>query len=118
MKKPLRNLLRVAGIAIGVGAAVWAMRDKLLPAPNVPDEPPPRFRTGPEKPPAAASSDDLTEIKGIGPVYASRLAEAGMTSFAQLASGSAAQIAGAAGVSEQVAAAWIGQAAGRTRPSG
>ena len=109
MNKPLRNLLRVAGIAIGVGAAVWAMRDKLLPAPNVPDEPPPRFRTGPEEP-VAADGDDLTVIKGIGPVYASRLVQAGIITFAELAKAAAPGVATAAGVSEGIAAAWIEQA--------
>ena len=113
MNKPLKNLLRVAGIAIGIGAAVWAMRDKLLPAPNVPDEPPPRFRTGPETAPGPTGPDDLTMIKGIGPVYASRLTQRGVASFADLASRPPAELAGLAGVSEPVAASWIAQAAGR-----
>jgi predicted flap endonuclease-1-like 5' DNA nuclease len=111
MNKPIRNMLRVAGIAIGVGAAVWAMRDKLLPAPNIPEEPPPRFRTGPVMPVANGGGDDLTEIKGIGPVYASRLAQAGIATFATLAAATPAIVAEGAGVSEAVAAAWIEQAA-------
>jgi predicted flap endonuclease-1-like 5' DNA nuclease len=110
MNKPIKNLLRAAGIALGVGAAIWAMRDKLLPAPHVPDEPPPRFRTGPEQPVPAAASNDLTEIKGIGPVYASRLAAAGIATFAGLGGATPSAVAATAGVSESIAEAWISQA--------
>jgi len=34
---------------------------------------------------AAAKADDLTQLKGVGPAYAKKLNEAGITSFAQLA---------------------------------
>ncbi len=34
---------------------------------------------------AAASADDLTKLKGVGPAYAKKLNEAGITSFAQIA---------------------------------
>jgi large subunit ribosomal protein L21 len=37
---------------------------------------------------AAATSDDLTQIKGIGPAYARRLADGGITTFASLADAS------------------------------
>ncbi len=114
MNRTLKNVLRVAGIAVGVGAAAWAMRHRLLPAPNVPEEPPARFRTGPDTvQETAADADDLTEITGIGPVYAGRLAEAGITSFDGLAATSAAGVASAAGVSESTAAEWTDRAASR-----
>ena len=35
---------------------------------------------------APATPDDLTEINGIGPTFAKRLAEAGITTFAEIAS--------------------------------
>jgi predicted flap endonuclease-1-like 5' DNA nuclease len=38
-----------------------------------------------EDPPGGASSDDLTRIKGIGPAYARRLAEAGINTYAGIA---------------------------------
>lgn len=114
MNKTLRNLLRVAGVAVGIGAAIWAMRDKLLPAPNVPDEPPARFRTGPGNAPPPSDGDDLTAVKGIGPVYASRLDSAGLASYAALAAADAAAVATAAGVSEAVAQGWIDRAAAFT----
>ena len=104
MNKPLKQVLRIGGVVIGLGAAVWALRDKLLPAPQIPDGPPPRFRT------AETSGDDLTAVKGIGPVYAERLVEADITSFAALADGGAAAVSEAAGVSESTAASWMEQA--------
>ncbi|MGB5167282.1 MAG: helix-hairpin-helix domain-containing protein [Acidimicrobiia bacterium] len=111
MNKPLKQILRVGGVVVGLGAAVWALRDKLLPAPEIPAGPPPRFRT---TPPSSASADDLTEVKGVGPVYAQRLVDAGITSFVMLANADVAAVAGAANVSESQAASWIGQAANHT----
>lgn len=111
MNQPLKQFLRVGGVAIGLGAAVWALRDRLFPAPGIPDEPPPRFRTNVASPIVA---DDLTEVKGIGPVYAERLVDAGITSFAELANADVAAVAGAAGVSESTAGSWLEQAASHT----
>ena len=111
MNKPFKQVLRVGGVVIGLGAAVWALRDKLLPAPEIPDGPPPRFRTAPT---STVAADDLTEVKGVGPVYAQRLVDAGITSFVMLANADVAAVAGAANVSESQAASWIGQAANHT----
>lgn len=41
---------------------------------------------------AALAADDLTEIKGIGPVFAERLRQAGITMFADVAKASADQL--------------------------
>ncbi len=41
----------------------------------------------------AAAGDDLTKISGVGPVLVKKLADAGVTSFAQIAAWSAADIA-------------------------
>ncbi len=38
------------------------------------------------------AADDLTEIKGIGPVFAERLRQAGITTFADVAQASADQL--------------------------
>jgi predicted flap endonuclease-1-like 5' DNA nuclease len=108
MNQPLKNVLRFGGVIVGLGAAVWALRDKLLPAPEIPEGPPPRFRTGGTD---SVAEDDLTDVKGIGPVYAERLAEAGVTTFAELAAADLAVVADAAGVSESTATSWIEQAA-------
>jgi predicted flap endonuclease-1-like 5' DNA nuclease len=46
-----------------------------------------------EKAPASAGQDDLTRIKGLGPKAAAALADGGVTSFAQIAAWSDADIA-------------------------
>ncbi|GMR01934.1 MAG: hypothetical protein BMS9Abin20_0258 [Acidimicrobiia bacterium] len=101
MNHTAKNLIRFVGVVAGLGAAVWALRDRLLPAPEVHHEPPPRFRT------VEHANDDLTEIKGIGPVKADKLNDAGITSFAKIAASSPDELAASAGTSASVAGAWI-----------
>lgn len=61
-----------------------------------------------------AQPDDLTQIKGIGPVYAARLAEAGLTTFAAIAAATPERLRE---VTQAMAAAnpeeWIEQARGK-----
>ena len=60
------------------------------PAPAVSPKPPKAAKAAtPAKP---VTPDDLTAIKGIGPVFAKRLNEAGITTFAGLAAASADQL--------------------------
>ena len=61
----------------------------------------------PHKP---STSDDLTSVTGIGPVYSARLVESGISSFRQLASADPEQVATAAGVRPDAVADWIAQA--------
>lgn len=100
MNHAAKNLLRIAGVVAGLGAAAWALRDKMLPPPEVHQEPPPKFRTG-------GGADDLTAVKGIGPVYRDRLNGAGIHSFSDLAQAEATDVAEAAGVSEANAQGWV-----------
>jgi hypothetical protein len=65
--------------------------------------------------PTSAGADDLTRIRGIGPVIARRLITAGVTTFDEIAARSSADLAaliGVAGLSaEQIARKdWVGQA--------
>ena len=83
----------------------------MLPTPRVPKEPPPHFRNTP--PPPDSAPDDLTLIKGIGPVYAGRLGDEGIDTFAGLAAADADEIASITGVAPQVSSGWIEQARGR-----
>jgi len=107
MNKPIKQVLRIGGVVIGLGAAVWALRDRLLPAPQIPDGPPPRFRSADT---SVMSGDDLTAVKGIGPVYAERLVEADITTFAELVDAGVSAVSEAAGVSESTAVSWMEQA--------
>ena len=101
----MKRFARILGILGGIGAIIWAMRDRFISL-TVPREPePPEFRSPPPPvqvaeaspdpvPPAEATAepDDLTEVNGIGPVYAKRLTEAGITTFSDLAATSDAKL--------------------------
>jgi len=100
MNHAARNLLRVVGVVAGLGAAAWALRDRMLPQPEIHTEPPPKFRT-------SEGADDLTLIKGVGPVYRDRLTSAGIPSFQALSERDADDIAEIAGTSTAVAASWV-----------
>lgn len=109
MNNAMKNVIRIAGIVAGLGAAAWAVRDRVLPAPEAPTSAPPRFRGGP-----GPRSDDLTEIKGIGPAFSSRLAEADISSFGALAAQDAEAVAEAANTTPATAQRWIDAAAARS----
>ena len=114
----MRRITKLGGfvIAIGAGAAavVWLVKDRLLgpeTAPVTPAEAP-AFRVAPGPPTAPKNSgDDLSKVKGIGPVYRARLEQAGIETFSALGSASAAEIASKAEVPAEKAADWIRQAA-------
>lgn len=77
------------------------------PEPAVPAPPPPVVETPPPPP------DDLVDINGIGPVFAKRLNEAGITTFAQLAAMTPEKAREITGVKEwqpNDPAAWIAEA--------
>ncbi len=75
----------------------------------------PRFRpqAEPPPPPETAGEDDLTEIVGIGPAYARRLAEHGITTFAALAGADPDETAEVIRVSPDQVADWSKQARAR-----
>ncbi|MGZ8754804.1 MAG: helix-hairpin-helix domain-containing protein [Acidimicrobiia bacterium] len=83
----MKRVFRFIGVLGGLGAVIWVMRDRFISL-ALPREPePPTFRVAPHPPPVEPSiglKDDLTIIKGIGPVYAARLEDAGITSLAGL----------------------------------
>ena len=108
MKRLLR-LVTLAGIAAG---AVWWFRERLIPPPATPLEHPPHFRSAPHPPeePEPVRSDDLADVKGIGPVYRERLADQGITSFAQLARAESAPLAEAIDVAVTQLEDWQEQA--------
>ncbi len=109
----LKRILQIAGVAAAAAAVAAFVKNRLVPEPQHLDGPAPPFRVA--EPGRAAvrpdtAADDLTEIHGIGPVYAGRLTESGIASFAGLAAADAAAIAEIAGVSDDLAAEWIAAA--------
>ena len=110
--KRLLSLLTVAGAVAG---AVWYARQEAVPeSVKTSGEWVPR---APLKavPDVAASSgaDDLTEIKGIGPKYAERLADLGITSFETLAAADPEAVSNSLDARARVED-WIAQAKDRT----
>lgn len=112
MNNTAKNIIRAVGVVVSLGAAVWALRDKLLPAPEIPEGPPPKFRDPGAAPDTAA--DDLTAVKGIGPKTKAKLVDAGFPDLEALASAEPAAIAEAADTSEAMAARWIESAGALT----
>ncbi len=113
-------------IVLAIWAAVtWRFRESLLPLPKRESGPVPHIRH-PEAPaqarPAPHSSkaptdtpaDDLTEIKGIGPVYQERLAEIGITTFASLAEAAPGHTAERLDIAPAMVEDWKIQAASRS----
>ena len=68
----------------------------------------PAAKAAPAAAPAAAAADDLTQLTGVGPAAAKKLNEAGLTSFAQIAALSDADIAAIDAV--KVKPEWVEQA--------
>ncbi len=104
MNNTAKNLIRISGVIVGLGAAAWAVRDRLLPSPEIHDEEPPRFRDASQIRPA---SESLTDIKGVGPVTAKKLSEAGVASIAEIAEMRPEDLGPTVGASVASAEKWI-----------
>ena len=107
-----RRLIKLSGLLALAVAIVWLTREHLLPTPHLPHEPPPHYRSTP--PPPASQPDDLTAIKGIGPVYATRLGSIGISTFHQLAEADSRTVADTLSLPFEAVSDWISQAADRT----
>lgn len=111
----VKRLARILGLIGGIGAVVWAMRDRLVSVAISREPQPPAFRV-PDRPsptPVPAPTPtrvDVTEISGIGPVYATRLGAAGINTVSELARADAAAVAEAAQVPLSRAQAWVASA--------
>jgi predicted flap endonuclease-1-like 5' DNA nuclease len=104
----MNRLLKIVGVVGGIAAVVWAMRDRFISVATSREPEPPAFRSSRARSPVEA-------IEGIGPVFARRLIEAGISDVGLLAEASPDLIAEAAGVSGARARAWIDQARGWDR---
>ena len=125
----MKRLVRLLSFTAGIAALIWAMRDRFIslalprepqpPAfrhpedhPQVPHRPHQEHRQSPME--AAPDLDDLELINGIGPVYSSKLADMGITTFSGLAAASAAEVADKLGAAEARVVDWIHQAKARS----
>ncbi len=142
MKRFMRLGTIAAASAAAIVAVAWIVKDRvtgpapapagsggaprLSPAPAPAPAPAPRPKAKPAAKPSArptakaaakpkgSAGDDLSEISGIGPVYKSRLAEAGITSFAGLAGADASKISGKIEAPVSRIQAWIDAARRRS----
>ena len=129
----MRRIARIFGLLGGIGAVIWAMRDRFVSVAISREPEPPAFRAvanpnggRPQTPPpvtkqapnaaseATEDESELTDVNGIGPVYANRLNEAGIRSLDDLSSSRAEQVAAAAEVPLSRAIGWIEAARGLT----
>jgi predicted flap endonuclease-1-like 5' DNA nuclease len=102
--KKLMTILVLAAAAAAIVA--YLTREQMLPAPQTTQEPPPRLRTTPPEVKSAPEGDDLTEVKGIGPTYAARLAAMSISTRAALADADPHAVAEEVGTSPATVKAW------------
>lgn len=110
--RPMKKVFRFFGVLAGLGTVIWVMRDRFISL-ALPREPePPTFRVAPHPPSEDEPSpkDDLTIIKGVGPVYAARLEDAGVTGLAGLSAADGETLAKLIDVSTDRVNGWIEEA--------
>lgn len=96
----MKRVAKVLGFIGGAVAVIWAMRDRFISVATSREPETPAFRSATPSPP-------VTDIDGIGPVFAQRLTNAGIADIATLAKASPDQVAEAASVSAARARSWI-----------
>jgi len=98
-----------SGIKAAVGSVSGMAIAAATPAPARKAAAKPATKAEPVKAAEPADADDLTQLTGVGPAAAKKLAEAGLTSFAQIAALSDDDIAAIDAV--KVKPEWVAQAA-------
>lgn len=89
---------------------LWQQRREVTPRPLVVSARQPAAALPPKAKTPTAEADDLTVIKGIGPVFAARLNKAGIFSYAQLAGETAERVQAVSQVTRWDPADWIAEA--------
>jgi predicted flap endonuclease-1-like 5' DNA nuclease len=103
------RLLRGVLVLAGVVAVLWAVRERFVTVGRPVAQAPMSFRVSPQAPTPPPHA--LTSIRGIGPVYAERLASAGITDAGALVDAGPLAVAKAAEVSIARATSWVTTAA-------
>ena len=100
------------GIGAGMVGLLWLLKDRLMgpEADPVTPEEAPRFRVAPVTHVSPGGQDDLSRVKGIGPVFRARLSEAGVATFADLARADAEALAARIDVAASRVDDWVDQA--------
>ena len=110
----MKRITKVSGIVIGLGAAVaavaWMLRDRIAKQQPVAATPAAPFRVSPPVVTLRGDADDLSAVRGIGPVFKARLAAAGISRFDELAAAAPDRLAKIAGVPLARAEEWVDQA--------
>lgn len=96
----MKRVAKVIGFLGGAIAVIWAMRDRFISVATSREPQPPAFK-------ASSPSPPVTSIDGIGPVFAQRLTDAGISDVDSLATSSPDRVAEAASVSAARARSWI-----------
>jgi predicted flap endonuclease-1-like 5' DNA nuclease len=112
----MKTVTKVLGILGGIGAVVWAIRDRFISvtAPREPEPPTFRVVAPPRTAPATTVPEpdpgELTRVKGIGPAISDRLRAAGVSSLAALAAADPEQLAAATTIPAERIRGWQEQA--------
>lgn len=104
----MRRSLRALAVLGGIGAAAWAMRDRIMSILSPSEPEPPTFRV--VTPPSSSQTDELLRVDGIGPVYAAKLNATGITTLAELVEAGAEQVAGIVELPASRVQGWIDHA--------
>lgn len=112
----MKRFARALGILGGIGALVWTIRDRIMSIVSPAEPEPPSFRvvTPPSSPAGEASggaANELLEVDGIGPVFASKLIEAGITTLPELVAAGAERVAAIVELPASRVQGWIDHAA-------
>ena len=112
----MKKLVKTALAGLGISVAAWALRDRLVRIPPPPDVEHPPFRAGntessnaADLTPTNSAPDDLTNINGVGPVYARRLIESGVASFSEFFKTSSELLGEVTGASNDKVEHWLSQ---------
>lgn len=101
----MKRVAKIVALLGGALALLWAVRDRFVSVAISREPVPPSFRAVPPSPP-------VDVIDGIGPVFAQRLTQAGISDVSALSTATPDQVAEAAGVSTARARSWIELASG------